>query len=244
MFNIFSRSIIVEYENSISIYDNFEKVKNDFALLEHVNDNMTLKDNVKNKSVILCSDGETEYSVTLYSVHRFDYKFLDDKVKSAYQQFKESLTKSSFEIDSFKAFSFKKCNDYQEKQSNRSFYTTCLILFLAFSFSFNYAQENFYTSFNISSLKNDDFEMVGYVYDKESNKYLIGLMFENNKSNKVFLIRCDKEPVNKYVNIFYKDSLKINYLSQSFEYIEFEEIVNCAHITTSKPLVSTKKFNI
>ncbi len=244
MFNIFSKVIIVEYENSISIYDNFEKVKNDFALLEHVNNNMTLKDNVKYKSATLCSDGNNDYLVNIYSVNRFDYKFLDDKVKLAYQQFKESFTKSSFDIDAFKAFSFKKCNEYQEKQSNKSFYTTCLMFIFALAFSFNYAQENFYTSLNLGPLKNDNFEMVGYVYDKESNKYLIGLMFENNKSNKVFLIKCDKAPVNKYVNIFYNDALKINYLFQSFEDIEFEQIVNCAHITTLKPLVTTKKFNI
>lgn len=108
MFNIFAKAIIVEYNNSISIYDSFDKVKRDSALLKHVNPDMSIKDGSSEKSVVLCSDGESEYPVKIFSVHRFKYHFLDDVVRTTYEHFKSSFIKSAFDVDNFSAYSFKK----------------------------------------------------------------------------------------------------------------------------------------
>lgn len=108
MFNIFAKVIIVEYRNSISIYDSFDKVKRDSALLEHINSDMSIKGGVTQKSAILCSDGESDYHVKIFAVNRFKYQFLDDVVRTTYEHFKSSFIKSAFDVDNFSAYSFRK----------------------------------------------------------------------------------------------------------------------------------------
>jgi hypothetical protein len=108
MFNIFAKVIIVEYKNSISIYDSFDKVKRDSALLEHVNSDMSIKGGITEKEAVLCSDGESDYHVKIFAVNRFKYQFLDDVVRTTYEHFKSSFIKSAFDVDNFSAYSFRK----------------------------------------------------------------------------------------------------------------------------------------
>lgn len=109
--NILAKVIIVEYVNSISIYDSYKKIKADSELREHVLSNMKLKNGKSSLETGLCSDGETVYPVTIYSVNRFNYKFLKDIVKVNYEHFKSTFNKSCFDLDNFSAYSFRKYSE-------------------------------------------------------------------------------------------------------------------------------------
>lgn len=105
---LFKKVIVVEYDDRISIYDTFEKVKRNDALLAYVNSNLTLKNGSDSMSADLHTGAEFYFPVTLYSAHRFNFLHLSDAACCAYHQFKSVLTRSSCDWDGFLAYSFKK----------------------------------------------------------------------------------------------------------------------------------------
>lgn len=109
MFNfLFKKVILVEYDDRISVYDSFEKVKRNDALLPHVNKNMTLKNGQKSFQAELHCGAEYVEPVTIYAVSHFNRLHLSDAASCAYHQFKSILTRSSCDWDGFSAYSFKK----------------------------------------------------------------------------------------------------------------------------------------
>lgn len=105
---LFQRVIVVEYDDRVSVYDSFEKVQKNDALLPYVNKNMTLKDGVKSLNTELHCGAEYFEPVIVYSVNRFNRLHLSDAASCAYHQFKSFLTRSSCDWDSYSAYSFKK----------------------------------------------------------------------------------------------------------------------------------------
>jgi hypothetical protein len=105
---LFKKVIVVEYEDRISIYDTFEKVTNNDALLPYVNKNLTLKNGLISINADLHTGAEYYYPVTIYAAHRFNFLHLSDAASCAYHQFKSILTRSSCDWDGFSAYSFKK----------------------------------------------------------------------------------------------------------------------------------------
>jgi hypothetical protein len=105
---LFKKVIVVEYDDRISIYDTFKKVKRNDALLEYVNSNLTLKSGSKSMPAELHTGAEFYYPVTLYAAHRFNFLHLSDAASCAYHQFKSVLIRSSCDWDGFSAYSFKK----------------------------------------------------------------------------------------------------------------------------------------
>lgn len=105
---LFKQVIVVEYDDHISIYDTFEKVKRNDALLPYVNKNMTLQSGKTSINADLHTGAEFYYPVTLYAAHRFNFLHLSDAASCAYHQFKSLLTRSSCDWDRYSAYSFKK----------------------------------------------------------------------------------------------------------------------------------------
>ncbi len=110
MFSIFNkRYVLVEYKDTLSLYDSFEKVKNDHSLVNYVNKNMKLKSGTLSNKVILCSDGQTDYPVNIYSITKDDIEKLPEEIKSAVSYFFAVgfFDRKHLNKDSFKAYSFR-----------------------------------------------------------------------------------------------------------------------------------------
>lgn len=105
---LFKKVIVVEYDYRISVYDSFEKVKKNDALLPYINKNMMLKNGQKSFNAELHCGAEYVEPVVIYSVNFFNRLHLSDAASCAYHQFKSILTRSSCDWDNYSAYSFKK----------------------------------------------------------------------------------------------------------------------------------------
>jgi len=110
MFAIFKkRYVLVEYKETLSLYDSFEKVKNDNSLMNYVSQNMKLKSGTLSNKVVLCSDGQPYCPVTLYSITKDDIDKLPEEIKSAVSYFfsVSFFDRKHLNKDIFKAYSFR-----------------------------------------------------------------------------------------------------------------------------------------
>jgi len=109
MFRLFSKKVIVvEYPNSVSIYDSYSKVKKDTELLQFVDSDMSLKSKSSSLEALVVNPNDESFTIIIYSINKNTTNRLSPAAKHAFNRYYFSFFKSYLDLDIFSAFSFSK----------------------------------------------------------------------------------------------------------------------------------------